>query len=56
MRLWEKGKLFGLLNIVDIIVILLVVAAVMGVTAKTHVLRRMAVKSAVVPVRTEVSH
>ncbi len=38
MRLWEKGKLFGLLNIVDIIVILLVVAAVVGVAAKTSVL------------------
>jgi hypothetical protein len=54
MKLWEKGKLFGLLNIVDIIVILLVVAAVVGVGAKTSVLRKMTAKSTVSPVRTEV--
>ena len=47
MKLWEKGKLFGLLNIVDIIVILLVVGAVVGVAAKTSVLRKMVVKSTV---------
>ena len=54
MRLWEKGKLFGLLNIVDIIVILLVVGAVVGVAAKTSVLRKMVVKSTVSHVRTQV--
>jgi hypothetical protein len=54
MKLWEKGKLFGLLNIVDIIVILLVVGAVVGVAAKTSVLRKMVVKSTVSYVRTQV--
>ncbi len=54
MKLWEKGKLFGLLNIVDIIVILLVVAAVVGVGAKTSVLRKMTAKSTVSLVRTQV--
>jgi hypothetical protein len=54
MKLLEKGKLFGLLNIVDIIVILLVVAAVVGVGAKTSLLRKMTAKSTVSPVRTQV--
>ena len=54
MKLWEKGKLFGLLNIIDIIVILLVVAAVVGVGAKTSVLRKMTAKSTVSLVRTQV--
>lgn len=54
MRLWEKGKLFGLLNIVDIIVILVVLAAVVGVAAKTSVLKRMIVKTTVSQVRTVV--
>jgi hypothetical protein len=47
MKVWEKGKLFGLLNIVDIVVILVVVAAVVGVAAKTSVLRKMVAKSTV---------
>lgn len=54
MKLWEKGKLFGLLNIVDIIVILLVLAAVVGVAAKTSVFKKMIVKSTVSHVRTVV--
>ncbi len=54
MKLFEKGKLFGLLNIVDVIVILLVVGAVVGVAAKTSVLRKMVVKSTVSHVRTQV--
>jgi hypothetical protein len=54
MKLWEKGKLFGLLNVVDIVVVLVVLAAIVGVVAKTHVLRKMTAKSAVVPVRTVV--
>lgn len=53
MKLFEKGKLFGLLNIVDIIVILLVLAAVAGVLAKSSVLERMMVKSTVSHVRTQ---
>jgi hypothetical protein len=54
MKLWEKGKLFGLLNIVDIIVILLVLGVVVGVGAKTSVFRRMTAKSTVSLVRTQV--
>ncbi|MGD0153000.1 MAG: DUF4330 domain-containing protein [Thermacetogeniaceae bacterium] len=54
MKLWEKGKLFGLLNIVDIIVILLVLAAVAGVAAKSTVFKKMLVKSTVSHVRTVV--
>ncbi len=54
MKLWEKGKLFGLLNIVDIIVILLVLAAVAGVGAKSTVFKKMLVKSTVSHVRTVV--
>jgi len=54
MKLWEKGKLFGLLNVVDIIVILLVLGVVGGVAAKTSVLRKMVVKSTVSQVRTQV--
>ncbi len=54
MKLFEKGKLFGLLNAVDIIVILLVLAAVVGVAAKTSVLKKMMVKSTVSDVRTTI--
>ena len=53
MKLWEKGKLFGLLNIVDIIVVLVVLAAVAGVIAKTSVFNKMMVKSTVSPVRVQ---
>jgi hypothetical protein len=54
MKLFEKGKLFGLLNAVDIIVILLVLAAVAGVAAKTSILKKMAVKTTVSHVRIQV--
>jgi 3D (Asp-Asp-Asp) domain-containing protein len=50
----DKKKLFGVLNAVDIIVILIVLAAVVGVGAKTHLLRKMTAKTTVVPVQTQV--
>lgn len=53
MKLVEKGKLFGYLNIFDIIIILLIAGAAAGLFAKTTLLKKMVRDYTVKPARVE---
>lgn len=41
MKVFEKGKLFGYLNIFDVVIVLLILGALVGVFAKTAALKKM---------------
>jgi len=51
MKFFEKGKLFGLLNIVDLIIVLLILGAIWGIFAKTSLLGHIKQNYTVSPVR-----
>jgi hypothetical protein len=51
MKFFEKGKIFGLLNIIDLIIILLILGAIWGVFAKTSLLGRIKQNYVVSPIQ-----
>ncbi len=54
MKIIEKGKLFGYLNIFDVVIVLLILGAVGGLFAKTATLKKMMKNYTVSRVQTEV--